>query len=556
MKKFLLTFLICISFSLLRTSEVLAHATPITYEPEASAVLHGVPERVRIHFSERIEPRASNIMVFGPDGSRVDRNDAVTDPTDSHFYSVSLKKNGPGIYTVSWQVVSADDGHFTKGAFVFTVGQERSGTLAPPNPFHIAHSSTLLEGITIWVELLGQAILWGGLMVYVLLWRPMRRSLFIKELSNYDGIFEQRFHLLLTTGLCLILAGTVSYLVLKSIDLQQFQTVSFLNAFQTFIFTLTGKFTLYRALLAILFWVIFSGTQKITLKNEKSFQREIFLIILVILMTLARARVSHAAASPFFPNFSIFVNFVHLIFKDIWVGGLIGMVTLVLPILGKIQHVGITTFSLTYFSKLLSLVFGLTGVTGMYIIWLHLKDPFNLLTTDWGIRLVILSIFGLLLFALRFYQQVFIEKAAVDFCTGEKKDQAGKTLSRSGYTLPFETGVGGALLFVTSLLIITTPPWTQKLTFQKRATSWGIQILFTEHPFESDKFLVTLQDERPKTPVPIKDIVITLSQEEERIGPVVPEVEKRFEGGYVFSKNFLSPPGLWKLEIVARRSSL
>jgi len=167
--------------------------------------------------------------------------------------------------------------------------------------------------------------------------------------------------------------------------------------------------------------------------------------------------------------------------------------------------------------------------------------------------LVILSIFGLLLFALRFYQQVFIEKAAVDFCTGEKKDQAGKTLSRSGYTLPFETGVGGALLFVTSLLIITTPPWTQKLTFQKRATSWGVQILFTEHPFESDKFLVTLQDERPKTPVPIKDIVITLSQEEERIGPVVPEVEKRFEGGYVFSKNFLSPPGLWKLEIVARR---
>ncbi len=102
-------------------------------------------------------------------------------------------------------------------------------------------------------------------------------------------------------------------------------------------------------------------------------------------------------------------------------------------------------------------------------------------------------------------------------------------------------------------MIITTPPWAQKQTFQKSATSQGVQILFTEHPFESDKFLVTIQDEKQKIPILIKDLMVMLFQEEKGLGPLILEVEKRFEGGYVFSKSVLSPPGLWKLEIVSRR---
>src|SRR5580700_8193809 len=92
-----------------------AHATPILYSPAASSVLSKVPSEVQIHFSERIEPRVSSITVLGPDGSRVNMADSQVDPADPRVFGVNLKDAGNGTYTVSWQVISADDGHFSKG---------------------------------------------------------------------------------------------------------------------------------------------------------------------------------------------------------------------------------------------------------------------------------------------------------------------------------------------------------------------------------------------------------------------------------------------------------
>ena len=103
-----------------------AHATPILYSPAASSVLPKAPAEIQIHFSERIEPRVSSITVLGPDGSRVDMADSAVDRADPRVFGVNLKDAGNGTYTVSWQVISADDGHFSKGAYVFSVGKRRA----------------------------------------------------------------------------------------------------------------------------------------------------------------------------------------------------------------------------------------------------------------------------------------------------------------------------------------------------------------------------------------------------------------------------------------------
>ena len=102
-----------------------AHATPIQYVPAASSVLSQAPAEVQIHFSERVEPRVSSITVLAPDGSRADLSNSAADPADPRVYRVGLKDGGAGTYTVSWQVISADDGHFAKGAYVFSVGNAR-----------------------------------------------------------------------------------------------------------------------------------------------------------------------------------------------------------------------------------------------------------------------------------------------------------------------------------------------------------------------------------------------------------------------------------------------
>ena len=160
MKKKSFSCLLLFSFLLFGVGrDALAHATPIMYEPESSAVLAHAPDRVRIDFSERIEPAASRISVLGPDGSHVEIGNAALDPADSHFYQIAIKDAGVGTYTVVWQVVSADDGHFTKGAFVFSVGKESVVQNSVSGQIQINHITMIPEAVTIWLELFGQAFL-------------------------------------------------------------------------------------------------------------------------------------------------------------------------------------------------------------------------------------------------------------------------------------------------------------------------------------------------------------------------------------------------------------
>ena len=53
----------------------------------------------------------------------MDNNDLKTLSNDDRTLSVSLGKSKitPGIYTVNWIVLSKDDGHITKGSYVFSI---------------------------------------------------------------------------------------------------------------------------------------------------------------------------------------------------------------------------------------------------------------------------------------------------------------------------------------------------------------------------------------------------------------------------------------------------
>ena len=53
----------------------------------------------------------------------MDNNDLKTLSNDERTLSVSLDKSKliPGIYTVNWIVLSKDDGHITKGSYVFSI---------------------------------------------------------------------------------------------------------------------------------------------------------------------------------------------------------------------------------------------------------------------------------------------------------------------------------------------------------------------------------------------------------------------------------------------------
>lgn len=126
MKVFLVTVfaLLYVVGTALSVFPVYGHASPVTYIPAPNTVLdspQSLPDKVTITFTERPEIKASSIKVLNSNNERIDSNDLKTADSDKTL-TVSLDKSKitPGTYTVNWAVLSKDDGHITKGSYVFT----------------------------------------------------------------------------------------------------------------------------------------------------------------------------------------------------------------------------------------------------------------------------------------------------------------------------------------------------------------------------------------------------------------------------------------------------
>ncbi|HKN66717.1 MAG TPA: copper resistance protein CopC [Gemmatimonadaceae bacterium] len=115
-----------------------AHAMLVSSEPAAEGVVATSPSRVRLVFSEEIEPSLAHIDLVAKDG-HVDRLHVTGDPHDVDAVIGAVRPLSAGGYRVVWHVVSAD-GHPVGGSFVFWVGTK---TGSPPP--EAANDTTLLN---------------------------------------------------------------------------------------------------------------------------------------------------------------------------------------------------------------------------------------------------------------------------------------------------------------------------------------------------------------------------------------------------------------------------
>ena len=105
-----------------------AHAMLLSSEPAAESVAATSPTRVRLVFSEEIEPSLAHISIVSSDG-HVDELHVTGDPHDVDAVIGTVSRLSAGAYRVVWHVVSAD-GHPVGGSFVFWVGAKAGS--APP----------------------------------------------------------------------------------------------------------------------------------------------------------------------------------------------------------------------------------------------------------------------------------------------------------------------------------------------------------------------------------------------------------------------------------------
>jgi methionine-rich copper-binding protein CopC len=127
-------FIVCSTIISLYTGTAYGHATPVSYSPPANTVIsmqqqgESLPDKVVILFSERPEPKVSYIHVTDSENKRVDNNDFKITGKNDREATVTLdnSKLSDGVYSVSWLVLSRDDGHITKGSYVFNIQPPQS----------------------------------------------------------------------------------------------------------------------------------------------------------------------------------------------------------------------------------------------------------------------------------------------------------------------------------------------------------------------------------------------------------------------------------------------
>lgn len=95
----------------------MAHAKLQSSTPAADAKLAAAPKTLTLNFSEAAQLAVLKLSSNGTDVPiTVDKTAKA-----SQTFTLALPALAPGKYTVQWSAVAADDGHVTKGSFVFSV---------------------------------------------------------------------------------------------------------------------------------------------------------------------------------------------------------------------------------------------------------------------------------------------------------------------------------------------------------------------------------------------------------------------------------------------------
>lgn len=513
----------------------LAHATPVLFTPDASATETTTPSSISIRFTERIEVGASSLTVYGPDGKEVQEGKGNLDQQDERILAVPIRDEGEGVYTVSWQVVSVDDGHFTKGGYSFLVDKSGKVFEGGDGKVEISYSSHIEEAVASFFNLLGESLLVAVFTCLLGMTIAARKKINVA----YLGSLLSPLSFFAVLMFCL---GSAISIVRKTIELSTLQSTSFIEALQVYLSSSVGTFSWLKLLCIAMFFALFMWTRK-QMGSGKSRFTLVLLGALLCAVLCMQAYISHAAASLFHPYLAIALTFLHLFAKELVIGSVALALAAYLFFLrkGALEIFSRTTALL---DAIIAVALLIAGTTGAYITWLHLKATDNLFLTEWGSLFIYLIAATFVFGALRLLHQFVLFPRL-------EKTSVQKALLVS---LPIEVAFALCVLFFSGYISMTTPPFTvESFGYEQMLASEGLTFIVDVHPYEHDSMRIQIKDSATDAPVDPQALTVMAENTALDIGPNVLPLQKRFNGGYAFPRHDLSPSGIWDVTLIARQ---
>ncbi|MGH9872293.1 MAG: copper resistance CopC/CopD family protein [Pyrinomonadaceae bacterium] len=458
----------------------LAHAKLERSEPKNNSTLEQAPKFVELWFSEELEAGLNTIEVKDQAGKRVDRGEVVLTEGNKKA-QVELEELSPGIYTVTWKALSADQ-HTMRGNFTFTVVAPNALQTPASSPMagHPQEQMSMSEvessgdriswgqSLVRWLTYLAMMLLFGGFAFRSLVLAPaLRRALDADDRTQAVTAGTRRIVKVLWVAIVLLFATSILALVMQAADVFD---KSFGESLSTDVLAQLLK-TGYGAswilqvgsfLVIAFILILLSNRIKRNPEAESSALWWAGLLAGAALL-VAPSWTGHAMLSVKHFRLAVITDWLHLLAGGCWVGGLFYLVltwpklipTISTQLRTKVLHHLIRSFTRIAMPSVVLLV-----LAGLYNTWAHVPGLRAFWVTLYGQVLsvkLLLVLFMLLLGAINNYH--FGKRAARIATQNSNLDNAaGRPLERGFYrSVLFEASLGLVVLLVTAVLVFLTP---------------------------------------------------------------------------------------------------
>ena len=474
--------------------------------PASDARLARSPAEIRITFSETPDPTGSAIEVLDIDGKRLNTAPIAAASDEANTLRAPIPSLPEGGYTIGWTVLSAVDGHETKGAFVFAIGNAELPSVpdvGPPTPPPAP------------LELIGRALSFAGIATVLGL---AFFTLFVRPpVEDRERRIERR----------IVIAGGALLIVGSALTIGSYGA------------GVPGRLLLFLLLRAAAGAVAIAALFVPPRVLPDDARREV-IAFAGLAAGLWATMVSHAAASSD-PKY-IARDFIHVIAISVWSGGVLAFTVMAAPSVRAARELGAMTWRFSLVALVSVAVLITTGTLQAFdrlVLWEDLYE------TPYGIALLAKIVLLVALVAL----------GALNLLVWGPRLRRGLQ-QRAGLLrgVAVESALFAAVFVATSFLTALAPPaQASGAAFDEtqRVDGMRIELLVAASNHGRNRYVVRVtQGLAPVTNA--EAVLVRFTMVEHDMGIQELAAKQRAPGEYVAEGSPTAMFGTWKLETIVR----
>lgn len=537
---------------------VFAHAVPEFSNPAPNALLQEQPDNLIIQFNEPIVANLSRIELLTQAGETVAVGSVELIDANGRTLAVALPKLEQGAYLVSWQVLSAVDGHTTSGTFSFGLGVAATAVSGESS---VTAQLSVLSAAARWLTLTGIALLMGLFAFRLFVWNPIVADVDMEADETQLDLSLARVGIRIgISGIVLIGLGLILIFIDQTRVYDLLQTANL----QSWISTRFGTMWLIRLLLLALSH--FNLSRFVDVNNGRKELRgwEWWLgLLLAVGLSLTVALISHSAALVDETVQSMIIDWIHVLAGTIWVGGLLFLA------LALWQSRGLPNESRTWlnlslmlnFSAIAAIAVGLLLSSGGYLAGKHVGGWTALIGTAYGLLLLGKIGLVLLIIGVAGLNLLFVKPRLSAIYEEPDNANTPVVLRRFSRLVWVEMGLAFLILAAAGALtdlqrgvdapLLADAPG--KTTMVQSADDLQVEMQIEPALIGPNHFEILIMDGEGNPVTDVEEVSLRYTFLGQSVGASSGEAESLGNGRFQLDGSYISLIGTWQVEASIRR---